>query len=135
MVKVTGLLAFMLGAADTTNGPEVAPAGTVTVIVLLLHALTVAGVPFSVTALPFCDVPKPVPEITTWIPAPPVVAETLLIAGATIAAEFTDTLSNVAVARLAVFPLLTPSPMNTFCPMFMVWSVPNFSQFTPSNDE
>ena len=46
-----------------------------------------------------------------------------------------DTLSNVDVARLAVFPLLTPRPTYTFCPMLMVWLVPSCTQFTPSKEE
>jgi hypothetical protein len=45
------------------------------------------------------------------------------------------TLSKVAMARLAVFPLLTASPTYTFCPMLMVWLVPTCTQLTPSNDE
>jgi hypothetical protein len=44
------------------------------------------------------------------------------------------TLLKVAVARLEVLPLLTASPMYTFCAMGMVWLVPSCTQFTPSNE-
>ena len=119
-MKVTGLLAFMLGATETTNGPEVAPDGTLVLMVLLLQPLMVASEPFNVTVLVPCVAPKPLPDITIGFPIVPVVAETVLIAGAATEAKFTDTLSNVAVARLAVFPLLTPRPTYTVCPMLIV---------------
>ena len=124
----------MVGATATTNGPEVAPDGTLVVIVLLLQLLIVAGEPFNVTVLEPCAAPNPLPDITIGFPVVPVVAETVLIAGATTEAKFTDTLSNVAVARLEVFPLLTPKPTYTVCPMLIVWSGAIFAQFTPSSD-
>jgi len=52
-VNVTGLLAFMLGAEETTKGPEVAPDGIVMVMDELVQALMVTSAPFSVTMLPF----------------------------------------------------------------------------------
>jgi hypothetical protein len=52
--------------------------------------------------------------------------------GAGAAAELTDTLSNVAVAKEAVVRLLTASPTYTFAAMVTVWLVPNCTQFTPS---
>jgi len=119
-VKVTGLLQFMLGATHTANGPEVAPEGIVTETEPALQELTVARLPLSVTMLPASEFPNPEPEMTTWLPIVPALAETLLITGAGIAAVLTDTLSKVAVARLLVFPLLTPSPTYTFCPMLIV---------------
>lgn len=45
-----------------------------------------------------------------------------------------DTLSKVAVARLVVFPLFTPSPISTFGAMVMVCVVPTCAQVTPSAD-
>ena len=119
-VKVTGLLAFMLGATETTNGPEVDPAGTLVLIVLLLQLLIVAAEPFNITVLVPCVAPNPVPDITTGFPAVPVVAETVLIAGDITEAKLTDTLSKVAVAKLEVLPLLTPMPAYTVCPMLIV---------------
>jgi hypothetical protein len=52
--------------------------------------------------------------MTTWLPIEAVVAETLVIAGAGLAAVLTETLSNVAVAELVVEPLVTASPIYTF---------------------
>jgi hypothetical protein len=132
-VKVIGLLAFMLGAAKTASGPVVAPDAIVALIDVLLHVLMVSSVPFSITALLPCEVPNPVPEITTWLPTGPVVAETVLITGAGTAAELTDTLSSVAVANRAVLPLLTPRPMYTLLAMLIVW-LESCTQFTPSEE-
>jgi hypothetical protein len=131
-VKRTTLLSFIPGATDTSNGPDVAPAGIVIVIDVLLHALIVTAEPFSRTVLPPCGLPNPAPEITTWLPTDPVVADTPVITGAGAAAELTDTLSNVAVAKEAVVRLLTASPMYTLAAMLTVWLVPNGTQFTPS---
>ena len=47
--KYTGLLSFMLGAAETNTSPEVAPAGIVVLTELSLHELIVSGVPFKRT--------------------------------------------------------------------------------------
>src|SRR6266850_3314879 len=101
-VKRTALLSFMLGAAETSKGPEVAPTGMVILIDVPLQVLIVTAAPFSRTALPPCKAPKPEPEITTWLPMDPVVAETAVMTGAGAAAELTDTLSNVAVAKADV---------------------------------
>jgi hypothetical protein len=62
------------------------------------------------------------------------VAETLVITGAGAAAEFTETLSNVAVVNAVVSPLVTANPIYTLCAMLMVWLVPTCTQFTPSED-
>ena len=131
-VNRTALLSFIPGATETNNGPVVAPDGIVIVMDVPLQLLTVTPAPFSSTALFPCEPPNPVPEITTWLPIDPVVAETPVITGAGAAAELTDTLSNVAVAKDAVVRLLTASPTYTFCPMLTVWLVPNATQFTPS---
>ncbi len=105
------MLAFMLGATNTANGPEVAPVGIVMVIEVALQVLMVAGAPFSITALLPCEAPKPVPVITTWLPTDPEVVDRLVITGAGEAVELTDTLSNVAVPRLEVLSSLTAKPM------------------------
>jgi len=131
-VKRTALLSFMLGATDTSIGPVVAPAGMLMVIDVSLQLLIVTAAPFSNTALPPCVAPNPDPEITTWLPIDPVVADTAVIAGAGAPAEFTDTLSNVAVAKEDVVRLLTASPTYTLEAMLTVWLVPNCTQFTPS---
>jgi hypothetical protein len=100
----------MMGATETTSGPVVAPVGIVIVIDVSLQALTITGDPLSNTRLPPCVAPKPEPEITTWLPTGPVVAETLLMTGAGAAPELTDTLSNVAVARAELLAFVTASP-------------------------
>jgi hypothetical protein len=64
-VKRTALLSFIPGATETSNAPDVAPAGIVVVIDVPLHVLIVTAAPFSNTALPPCVPPNPVPEITT----------------------------------------------------------------------
>ena len=110
-MNVTGSLLFMLGATDTARGPEVAPAGIVTVMDVPLQELIVIGVPFNFTTLLPCDAPNPVPVITTWFPIDPVVAETLVVTGAEAAAYLIETLSKVAVPRLEVLPLVTARPI------------------------
>ena len=52
--------------------------------------------------------------------------------GAGAAAEFTRTLSKVAVASTELLLALTAKPMYTFCAMLMVWVVPTCTQFNPS---
>jgi hypothetical protein len=91
--KETGLLLFMLGATETTIGPEVAPKGTVIVIELALQLFMVTGTPFSVTVLLPCEDPKAVPDINTWVPTDPDVGEMLLMNGEGLAAVLTETLS------------------------------------------
>jgi hypothetical protein len=122
----------MLGATDTSIGPVVAPAGMVMVIDVSLQLLIVTAAPFSNTALPPCVAPNPDPEMTTWLPIDPVVADTAVITGAGAAAEFTDTLSNVAVAKEDVMRLLTAKPTYTLEAMLTVWFAPSGTQFTPS---
>jgi hypothetical protein len=131
-LKRIALLSFMLGAIDTSNGPVVAPTGIVMLIDVPLQVLMATVAPFSRTALPLCEAPNPVPEITTWLPIDPVVAETAVITGAGAAAELSDTLSNVALAKAEVVRLLTASPTYAFCAMLTAWLVPCCNQFTPS---
>jgi hypothetical protein len=64
-VKRTALLSFMFGAMETNKGPELAPCGIVIVMDVPLQVLIVTAAPFSRTALPPCEAPKPEPEITT----------------------------------------------------------------------
>jgi hypothetical protein len=75
-----------------------------------------------------------VPEITTWLPVDPLVADTLLITGAGADAELIDTLSKAAVANAEVLPLVTAKPTFTLCAIVIVWLAPNCVQFTPSDD-
>src|SRR6266852_7398779 len=124
----------MLGAMYTSKSPEVAPSGIVIVMDVPLQVLIVTAAPFSRIALLPCEAPKPEPEITTWLPIEPVVAETAVITGAGVAAELTDTPSNVAVAKEDVVRLLTASPTYTFGVMLTVWLVPSWTKFTPSGE-
>ena len=100
----------MFGATETSIGPVVEHAGMVVVSDVSLQLLMVTVAPFNNTALLPCAAPKPDPEITTWLPTDPVVAETAVMTGAGAEAEFTDTLSNVAVAKEDVLRLLTARP-------------------------
>jgi hypothetical protein len=77
----------------------------------VLQLLIVTAAPLNKTALPPCVAPNPEPEITTWLPIAPVVAETAVITGAGAAAEFTDTLSKIPVAKEVPVRLLTAKPM------------------------
>ncbi len=100
----------MLGATETTKSPVVAPVGIVITIDVLLHVLTVTGTPFSVTRLPPSVAPNPEPEISTWLPIDPLVAERLVITGAGVAVELTETLSKVAADVELLPPLVTNKP-------------------------
>ena len=70
--------------------------------------------------------------MVTCVPGNPDVTETELMTGAGAAPEFTEMLSNVAVARTELLLALTAKPMYTFWAMLMVWVVPTCTQFTPS---
>jgi hypothetical protein len=62
--------------------PVVAPAGTVTAMLVLLQVVAVAAVPLKVTVLPPCVAPKFVPVIVTGVPMVPEVGLRVLIVGA-----------------------------------------------------
>ena len=79
-VKVTPLLACV--PTVTTTLPVVAPLGTVTAMLVLLHEVTAAVVPSNLTVLVPCVVPKFVPVIVTAAPATPEVGLRLVIMGA-----------------------------------------------------
>ena len=133
-MKITGLLSFIVGATDTAKGPEVAPDGIVIAMDVALQELIVTAVSFSNTTLLPCVAPNPLPEITAGLPIAPVVGATLAITGAGEEAELTETLSNAAVARAVVLPLVTAKPTYTFCAMLIVCAVPSCTQLTPSAD-
>jgi hypothetical protein len=121
----------MLGATDATTGPDVAPEGIVTMISVSLHRSTVSAAPFRVTTLLPCKLPNPEPETATGAPTEPVVGDRLVITGAGLAAEVTDTLSKVAVVRLELLPLLTTNPIYTFGVIVIVWLDSNCVQYRP----
>src|SRR5262245_48301256 len=66
IVKLTPLLARP--PTVTTTGPVVAPGGTVTVMLVLLHADAVAAAPLNVTRLLPCETPNPFPAMVTVLP-------------------------------------------------------------------
>jgi hypothetical protein len=123
----------MLGATETTNNPDEVPEGIVMLIDVLLQELMIAGIAFRVTTLPPCEAPKLDPVITTVLPIVPVVADTLVMTGAGVPNELTETLSKVAVASDEVLPLFETNPTYTFCAMLTVW-FPTRVQFTPSGE-
>src|SRR5882757_11118452 len=98
--KVIGLLSFMLGWTETSSKPDDAPVGIVMLIEASLHELMVTAAPSKYTTLLPCVAPNPEPAIVTWLPIGPVVAETLVMTGAGVVIEPTETLSNVAVRRV-----------------------------------
>ena len=59
----------------------VAPVGTVTVMLVALHAVGVAAVPLKATVLLPCDAPKSVPVIVIVVPTVPEVGLRLPIEG------------------------------------------------------
>jgi hypothetical protein len=106
----------------TTTFPVVAPGGTSATMPVELQPVGVAIVPLNVTALDPCVDPKFVPVIVIELPTDPEVGDRLVITGFDDdpELELIDTLSNVAVARLELFSLLTASPMYTFCAIVTV---------------
>jgi hypothetical protein len=104
------LLSFILGATETTIRPDVAPDGIVAVIDVSLQEMMINAKPLSIATLPSWEVPNPVPEIVTWLPTDPVVAEIPLMTGGVDEAEVIETLSNVAVASAELVPLAVTRP-------------------------
>jgi hypothetical protein len=112
--------------------PDVAPVGIVIAMDVALHELIVIGTAFTTTKLEPWEDPKFVPVIVTVPPTEPVVAETLVITGAGLAVELTETLSKVLVCKVPDVPLSTANPMYTSVAMLMVWPDPTIVQSTPS---
>src|SRR5260370_17001364 len=100
----------MVGAEEVSKGTEAAPKGMVMFMDVVLQELLLTGAPFSSTTLAPCEAPNPVPEITTGLPTGPLVAETLVMAGAGAEGVLSDTLSKVAVASAELLPLFTAKP-------------------------
>ncbi len=65
----------------TSNVPDVAPDGTMAVMLVDDHAVTAALVEFNETVLLPCVPPKPVPVIVTGIPTGPELGEIAVIVG------------------------------------------------------
>jgi hypothetical protein len=89
--------------------PDGAVLGTVARIWLLLQLVTdVACVPLKLTVLVPRVAPKFDPVIVTVVPIPPELGDTPVTKGE--APKLPDKLSNVAVARAEVEPLVTAKP-------------------------
>src|SRR5215469_601202 len=119
-VKLTPLLARP--PTVTTTLPVVAPAGTVTAMLVLLQVLAVAAVPLKVTVLPPCVAPKFVPVIVTGVPTVPEVGlrvATIIIgavgAWASPVTTFAQPQSVKETALAAAVPIIRPrNRANTF---------------------
>ena len=74
--------------------------------------------------------PKFEPVIVTEVPVPPRLGDTPVTKG--VVPTVIDTLSNVAVARVVFWVLLTIRPMYAFWPMLTVMLDPACIQLTPS---
>src|ERR1700722_17862321 len=101
---------------------------------VLLQELIPTCTSLSTTTLFPCVAPNPVPVIVTCPPTGPVVAEILVITGAGVEVEVTETLSTVTVTSVLGSPPSTPRPMKTSDPMLMVCGQPICAQFTPSEE-
>jgi len=81
-VKGMALLASLAAPPTiTTTFPEVAPVGTVVVMLVALQLVTVATTPLNVNVLVPCVDPKYAPVIVTTVPSGPDVGFILVIAG------------------------------------------------------
>src|ERR1700722_12906647 len=97
-VTVKGEPALATPAALTTTLPVVAPAGTVTAMLVGVQVPTVADMPLKVTVLPAtCVAPKFVPAITTDAPIAPAFGVRLVMAGAGVTVKGTPLLDTPAV--------------------------------------
>jgi hypothetical protein len=118
-VKATPLLATP--PTVTTTFPEVAPAGTGTLMLVALQLVGVPAVPLKVTVLVPCLAPKFVPVIVTEAPGAAAFDDKPVMVGVEACpVGLSETLSKVAVASEDVFSLDTTSPTNTFCAMVIV---------------
>ena len=88
--------------------PAMLPGTTATICELLQLVMDDGGVPFNATVLLPCVSPNTDPAIVTDEPGVATDGDTLTTKGAT---PVNDTLSNVAVARLELLPLVTANPM------------------------
>ena len=105
MVNVALLLVNPLTV--TTTLPEVAPAGTVTVMLVSLQLETVAAVPLKVTVLLPCVAPKFVPAMVTGVPTGPVLGVRLLMVGGTVTVNATPLLTSPPTVTMTL-PVVAP---------------------------
>ena len=106
-VKATPLLATP--PTVTTTLPVVAPEGTGTVMLPVLHELGVASVPLKTTVLGPCDNPKFDPPIVTVVPTTPEVGlKPVTTGGGTVTMKFT-TLLNCCPITTWTGPEIAPT--------------------------
>jgi hypothetical protein len=105
-VKLTPLLATP--PTVTTTLPVVAPAGTVTTILVAVQLVAVAAMPLNFTVLVPCVAPKLAPAIVTVAPKTPDVGFTLAMLGAgTVTVKFTPLLATPPTVT-TTFPAVAP---------------------------
>jgi hypothetical protein len=104
-VKALPLLSTPL--ARTTTFPVVAPAGTVSTILVALHVFTEAVVPLYLTVLLPCVVPKLVPARVIEAPTAPDVGDNVVMLGAATTVKLWPLLST-PLARTTTFPVVAP---------------------------
>jgi hypothetical protein len=106
-VKLTPLLAAPPTA--TTTFPVVAPAGTVAVMLVALHAVAVAATPLNATVFVPCVAPKFAPLIVTDVPTNPDAGFKLVMLGAgTVTVKLTPLLAAPPTAT-TTFPVVAPA--------------------------
>jgi hypothetical protein len=105
-VKLTPLLATP--PTVTTTFPVVAPAGTVTTMLVALQLVAVAAMPLNLTVLVPCVVPKFAPAMVTVAPKLPDVGFTLVMLGAgTVTVKLTPLLATPPTVT-TTFPVVAP---------------------------
>jgi len=110
-VKLTPLLATP--PTVTTTFPVVAPAGTVTAMLVVLQLVDVAAVPLKVTVLVPCVAPKFAPLIVTGLPTNPDVGFRLVTLGAgAVTVKLTPLLATPPTVT-TTFPVVAPAGTGT----------------------
>ena len=122
-VKLTPLLDTLL-LRDTTTAPVVAPAGTVTEMLVSLQLVGVADVPLKLTVPVPCVAPKLVPVIVTGVPAAPDVGLKPVIVGGGITVKETPLLVPLLVVTTKG-PLVAPLGMNVTMLASLQLATPN----------
>ena len=114
-VKLTPLLANP--PTVTTTAPVVAPAGTVTPMLVALQLVVVATVPPRVTVLVPCVAPKFVPVMVTAVPDAPEFGLTVAIVGPAVEiVKITPVLDKVPTVTTTL-PVV--APVGTFTTIFV----------------
>jgi hypothetical protein len=126
-LKLTPLVAVPLTV--TTTLPVVAPAGTVTLMLLLLQFVTVAAVPLKVTVLVPWLAQKLLPQIPTVVPTCPEGGDRLVMDGGGTTVKLAPLLLNPP-AVTTTFPVV--APLGTVTAM-LVWLQLVTAAATPLN--